>query len=89
MEVPQGFERFYSKNCVLLLLNTLNGTTQAAKALWLKLLEALHGVKYMRSKAGPCLYYAWDSSGLMIWLSWVDDCLIIGNKEGVQNAKNQ
>jgi hypothetical protein len=36
MEVPQGFEQFYPKNCMLLLLKTLYGTKQAAMALWLK-----------------------------------------------------
>ena len=46
MKIPQGFERFYPKNCVLLLKKTLYGTKQAAKAFWVKLLEALKGMKY-------------------------------------------
>jgi hypothetical protein len=46
MKIPQGFERFYPKNCVLLLKKTLYGTKQAAKAFWMKLLEALKGMKY-------------------------------------------
>jgi hypothetical protein len=90
MEVPQGFERFYPKNCVLLLLKTLYGTKQAAKAFWLKLLvEALRGMKYTRSKADPCLYYSWNDGGLVIWISWVDDCLICGKKESVLHAKEE
>jgi hypothetical protein len=89
MEVPQGFERFYPKNCVLLLLKTLYGTKQAAKAFWLKLLEALRGMHYTRSKADPCLYYLWEDTGLVIWLSWVDDCLICGEKTSVIHAKEE
>jgi hypothetical protein len=67
MEVPQGFEQFYPTNCVLLLLKTLYRTKQAAKAFWLKLLEALRGMSYTRSKANPCLYYLWNDTGLVIW----------------------
>jgi Reverse transcriptase (RNA-dependent DNA polymerase) len=72
MEVPQGFEKYYPKNRVLLLLKTLYGTKQATKAFWLKLLEALHGMGYERIKADPCLYFDYTVGGLVIWLSWVD-----------------
>jgi hypothetical protein len=89
MEVPQGFEQFYPKNCVLLLLKTLYGTKQAAKAFWLKLLKALRGMHYTRSKADPCLYYLWEDTGLIIWLSWVDDCLICSEKASVIHAKEE
>jgi hypothetical protein len=89
MEVPQGFEKYYPKNCVLLLLKTLYGTKQAAKAFWLKLLEALHGMGYKRSKADPCLYFTRTVCGLVIWLSWVDDCLICGPREQVEIAKQK
>jgi Reverse transcriptase (RNA-dependent DNA polymerase) len=89
MEVPQGFERFYPSNCVLLLLKTLYGTKQAAKAFWLKLLEAFKSMNYARSKADPCLYFAWTMFGLVIWLSWVDDCLVCGTSDGVRVAKRQ
>jgi hypothetical protein len=82
MEVPQGFEKFYPNNCVLLLKKTLYGTKQAAKAFWLKLLEALRGMKYERSKADPCLYFWNAEHGLVIWLSWVDDCLLDMQKAG-------
>jgi hypothetical protein len=62
---------------------------QVAKAFWLKLLEALRGMNYMRSKANACLYYLWNNNGLVIWLSWVDDCLICGEKEDILYAKEE
>ncbi len=34
MKIPQGFERFYSKNAVLLLLKTIYGLKQVALAFW-------------------------------------------------------
>jgi hypothetical protein len=44
-------------------------------------------MKYIRNKADPCLYFRWTVDGLVIWISWVDDCLTVGKDEGVYNAK--
>jgi Reverse transcriptase (RNA-dependent DNA polymerase) len=41
MKIPQGFEKFYAKDDVCLLLKTLFGTKQAAKAFWLVLLPTI------------------------------------------------
>jgi hypothetical protein len=38
MDVPEGFERFYPSNVVLLLLKTIYGLKQAAYEYWLELL---------------------------------------------------
>jgi hypothetical protein len=69
MTVPQGFERFYPMNVVLSLLKTLHGTKQAARAFWNELLKAFCNMKHTRNKADPCLYFAWTTFGLIIWLS--------------------
>ncbi len=90
MGIPQGFEKFYPPNWIILLLKTLYGTKQAARAFWIKLLEALRGMGYTRSKADPCLYYKWTNSyGLVIWISWVDNCLVCGTPDRVREAKAQ
>jgi len=89
MEVPRGFEAFFPLNCVLLLLKTIYGTKQAARAFWLKLLEAFRAMRYTRSKADPCLQFNWTTQGLVVWLSWVDDCMICGTPEAVKIAKKQ
>ena len=83
MEVPQGFEKFYPGNVVLLLKKTLYGTKQAARAFWLKLLAVLKLMHYQRNKADPCLYYCWTEWGLCLMISWVDDIFIAGPKEAV------
>jgi hypothetical protein len=88
MEVPQGFERFYPKNTVLLLLKTIYGLKQAALAFWRELLKALLYMKYNRNKADPCLYFRWTVNGLVLWISWVDDCLTAGKDEAVIDAKS-
>jgi hypothetical protein len=40
-----------------------------------------------RSKADPCLFFKWTAVGLVLWVTWVDDCLVCGDKEAVMEAK--
>jgi hypothetical protein len=89
MEVPEVFERFYPKNVLLLLLQTIHGLRQAARAFWRELRSALSDMKYEKSMADPCLYFCWTMRGLIIWLSWIDECLVAGNEEGVLEAKEK
>jgi hypothetical protein len=44
---------------------------------------------YEQSKAEPCLYFGWTMSGLILWLTWVDDCCLLGDEDGVKAAKEQ
>ena len=84
MKVPQGFDKYYASNVVHLLLQTIYGLKQSAMAFWRKLLAAMRGMKYERSMADPCMYYKWHKDeGLIMWLSWIDDCLCIGSRAGV------
>jgi hypothetical protein len=46
-------------------------------------------MKHDRSKADPCLCHSWTSHGLVLWMSWVDDCLVAGNQKAVATAKQQ
>ena len=87
MYVPQGFEEFYPKNVVLLMLRTLYGLKQAAIAFWKETQLAFKSMSYQRSKADPCLHIRWTDGGLVAWLSWVDDYLVIGPKHEVKKAK--
>ena len=83
MQIPQGFEEFYSKDEVLYLKRTIYGLKQAALAFWKELLQAFKNMGFYRSPADPCLYVKNTSNGLVIWISWVDDCLLIGHKNEV------
>eukprot|EP00957_Ditylum_brightwellii_P003744 284488-Ditylum_brightwellii.AAC.1 len=44
-------------------------------------------MKFQRNKANPYLYYKWIGSCLIMWMSWVDDCLVAGPLELVEIAK--
>ena len=57
MHVPQGFEKFYHKNVVLLLMKTIYGLKQAAFEYWKGLLNAFKAMSLTRSKADPCIYF--------------------------------
>ena len=46
-------------------------------------------MEFKRSKADPCLYFAWTTYGLILWMSWVDDLLACGKKDGVMIAKSK
>jgi hypothetical protein len=54
MKVPEGFEKYYGNDVVLLILKTIYGLKQAAYAVWRILLQIFAGMKYTRSKADPC-----------------------------------
>jgi hypothetical protein len=53
------------------------------------LLAVFRSMGFERSKADPCLYYNWTKIGLVLWVSWVDNCLVVGTKEAVAIAKKQ
>jgi hypothetical protein len=87
MIVPKGFEEYYPADLVLLLLMTLYSLKQAAMVFWRELLKAMYSMGMQRSHANPCLYFSWTEDGLVIWLSWIDDCLVVGSDKAVAKAK--
>ena len=84
MKVPQVFENKFNDDVVLKLNRTIYGLKQAASAFWSELLMALNKIGFTRSDADPCMYFKWSSNGLSLCLSWVDDCLFVGNETEVR-----
>jgi Reverse transcriptase (RNA-dependent DNA polymerase) len=64
MELPEGFERFYQNNVVLLWLKGIYGIKQAAFKFWLELLNTAKAMELKRINADPCLYFRWTNNGL-------------------------
>jgi hypothetical protein len=89
MDVPEGFKKYYPVGVRLLLLKMMYGLKQAAVAFWKQLIMAFASMNYARSKADPCLYFAWMLHGLIVWIFWADDCLACGKEKGVTIAKKQ
>jgi hypothetical protein len=89
MEIPEGFEQYYPAHYIWMLLRTIYGLKQAAVAFWKQLILAFASMNYHRSKADPCMYFDWTIDRLLVWISWVDNCLVAGRKPGVLIAKGQ
>ena len=56
---------------------------------WKELLRAMIYLNFTRSQCDPCLYWKDTSLGIVIWLSWVDNCLCIGPESDVEYTKSQ
>lgn len=89
MHRPKGFEKYIPDGVLLQLLMAIYGTKQAAMAFWRELLKCMYNMDYKRNGADPCLYFKWTIYGLIIWLSWVDDCMVWGPKEIVTEENEQ
>ena len=79
MAGPEGFEDIYDDEVVFKLLETIYGLKNAEKEFWKDLLKAFSAIKCTRSNEDPYMYYSWTAIGLLIWLSWIDDCASFGN----------
>ena len=91
MKIPEEFENHYERDVVLRFKRTIFGLKQAAYAFWREFLKAFVALGYTRSEADPSLYYKWDNEGLILWISWVDDCLslVTGTEDMVKKEKEK
>ena len=87
MEIPEGFRESCRANKVLLLLRTIYGLKQAAKAFWKFLLKLMKSLGCCRSNVDNCVYYKWDDTGLSLLASWVDDLIVAGDEDTVSKQK--
>ena len=76
IKVPQGFEKYYPENVILLLIRTLYGCKQSAYEYWQVLVKAWRAMKYKRSESEPCLYFKRENNELSFGISWVDDLMM-------------
>jgi len=61
----------------------------SCKSIWRELNKALLDMLYKQSPAVQCLHYGSTMSGLIVWLTWIDDCLIAVDAKGVAAAKER
>ena len=87
MEVPRFFESKYNKNSYLLLKKAIYGLKQVALMFWKLLLKCMRSMDMEKSWADPCMYYKETVNALVVWISWMDDCLCVGLNVEVQKAR--
>ena len=45
---------------------------------------------YKQNQVDPCLYYRWDLEiGLIVWLSFIDNMLVLCDKAGMAQTKEK
>ena len=50
----------------------------------------MNSMGYKRNRADPCLYYKWDSTvGLIMWISFIDDMLVVCNEKYMDDVKQK
>eukprot|EP00957_Ditylum_brightwellii_P083956 6381588-Ditylum_brightwellii.AAC.1 len=54
---------------------------------WRALLAAMLDMRFNQNKANPCLYFKWAGGFLILWMSWVDDCMVADPTSLVRKAK--
>lgn len=90
LHLPDGINEIggeeTSADDVVVLDKALYGLVQASRV-WLNTLIAyLLSIGFQRSRADPCLLWRSGIDGFVVFLVYVDDCLICGSKEGVRNC---
>ena len=68
-----------NKKMCLKLNHALYGLGQAARAWWLKFVNALVNVGFERGEVDPCLIYRKNEYSILILILYVNDCLLTGD----------
>ena len=59
---------------------------QAARQLWKKIVDKMQEGSFKLSEADPCMLYKEDEKGVCIIIIYIDDMLIIGKEETIDDA---
>ena len=69
---------------------TLYGIKNAANVFLKLSFGIMDELRYKQNCRDPCLYYRWDLPiGLFVWLSFIDDMLVLCNKLGMTQTKEK
>ena len=86
MTVPDGLEKEYNDNILLKLLAPIYGLRNTSMVFYRKLKKTMQSIGCKRSLADPYLYYSWGTS-LVLWLSWIDNCIYCGKADEINESK--
>ena len=84
MECPQGMNQ--PKDKVLLLMKTIYGLVQAARAFYKNLAKVLKSIGFIRGFADPCLMSRKGKKGNVYIALYVDDCLCCGHMTDIEDV---
>jgi hypothetical protein len=81
MNIPEGMS-YNSKHC-LLSTKTIYGLVQSAREFYKKLMATLKSIGFKGNKSDPCLLLKWTQVGVIMIGIYVDDCLVIGKRDKI------
>ena len=84
MDCPEGLE--HETNKCLLLLKTICGLKQSARAFFLTFSKVMIEAGFQPSKIEPCLFVKQDPTGTVYAVVWVDDCSFVGDKGAIEKT---
>ena len=74
------------KEDCLILQKAIYGLVQAARQFWKKIVDKMQEGGFKLSEADPCMLYKEDEKGVCIIIIYIDDMLIIGKEEAIDDA---
>ena len=90
MKIPEGYDEVINprvdKEDCLILQKAIYGLVQAASQFWKKIVDKMQEGGFKLSEADPCILYKEDEKGVCIIIIYVDDMLIIGKEEDIDDA---
>ena len=90
MKIPEGYDEVMNpgvdKEDCLILQKAIYGLVQAARQFWKKIVDKMQEGGFKLSEADPCMLYKEDEKGVCIIIIYIDDMLIIGKEEAIDDA---
>ena len=90
MKIPEGYDEVINprvdKEDCLILQKAIYGLVQAARQFWKKIVDKMQEGGFKLSEADPRMLYKEDEKGVCIIIMYIDDMLIIGKEEAIDDA---
>ena len=90
MKIPEGYDEVINpgvdKEDCLILQKAIYGLVQAARQFWKKIVDKMQEGGFKLSEADPCMLYKEDEKGVCIIIIYIDNMLIIGKEEAIDDA---
>ena len=90
MKISGGYDEVINpgvdKEDCLNLQKAIYGLVQAARPFWKKIVDKMQEGGYKLSEGDPCMLYKEDEKGVCIIIIYIDDMLIIGKEEAIDDS---
>ena len=90
MKIPEGYDEVINqgvdKEDCLILQKAIYRLVQAARHFWKKIVDKMQEGGFKLSEADPCMLHKEDEKGVCIIIIYIDDMLIIGKEEAIDDA---